>query len=168
MKRIAILGALFVFCFAVRASAQEIQRAELLWFGNYTAAEVRSVEDPTSPTGKRLLSKGVKGPTANSDRIAIVRGDVRFGFGYRLIGSPNGRLVKTIHIYRFPGNGIRGPSGALQQSTTTVREDEIGDTGHIGWRMDGNEPKEYEGVWTLQIWSEQKLLLEQKFTLYRP
>lgn len=168
MKRVAILAALLAAAFAIAAEGQEIQRAELLWFGNYTATEVQTIEDPASPTGRRLISKGVKGPATNSDRIAIVRGDTRFGFGYRLVGAQNGKSAKVIHIFRFPGNGIPGSGGALQQSTTVVGEDEIGSVGHIGWRMDGNEPKEYEGVWTLQIWSEERLLLERKFTLYRP
>ncbi len=157
-----------ILAFQLPAESQEGLRAELIWFGNYTTGEIKVIDDPTSPTGKRHLSTGIKGPPANSDRIAIVRGENNFGFGYRLSAVKAGSTVRTIHIFRFPGDGIPGQDGKLQPSTTVSGQDNVGEDVHIGWRMNGLEPKEYEGVWTLQVWSEQRLLLERKFTLYRP
>lgn len=168
MKRISLIAAILAAACCSPAQGQQNLRAQLLWFGNYTTGEVKSYDDPTSPTGKRLLSSGVRGPATNSDRVAIVPGDYGFGFGFRLGGAPNGTRVRTIHIYRFPPPGIRGKDGTLQQSTTVSGEEVVGQTLHIGWRMNGQEPKEYEGVWTLQVWSEHRLLLERSFTLYRP
>lgn len=167
MKRIAIALLFLAFSFGFRADAQEGLQAELLWFGTYTSGEVKAIDDPTSPTGKKHVSTGIKGPAANSDRIAIVRGETSFGFGYRLTGTQQ-RTVRIIHIFRFPGKGIPDKNGRLQESTTVSDQDDVGQPAHIGWRMNGLEPKEYEGVWTLQVWSEQRLLLERKFTLYRP
>lgn len=168
MKRI-ILIATFLLSWALPAAAQESLRAEMIWFGNYTSGELKTVDDPNSPTGKKHFSTGTKGPAVNSDRILIApSGVTAFGFGYRLSGVPNGTNVRTIHIIRFPGKGVPGRDGTLQETSTIDDKDTVGQDAHIGWRMSGSEPKEYEGVWTFQVWSEQKLLLERKFTVYRP
>ena len=168
MKRL-ILAATLLLSMGLVATAQESLRAEMIWFGNYTSGELRSVDDPNSPTGKKHFSTGTKGPAVSSERIAIApSGITSFGFGYRLSGVPNGTNVRTIHIIRFPGKGVPGKDGSLQETSTVADSDTVGQDAHIGWRMNGSEPKEYEGVWTLQLWSEQRLLLERKFTVYRP
>jgi hypothetical protein len=169
MKRFAFAATLAALVFSANVSAQESLRAEMIWFGNYTAGEVKSFDDPNSPTGKKHFSTGTKGPAANSDRIAIApNGITSFGFGYRLSGVPNGTNVRTIHIIRFPGKGVPGRDGGLQETSTIADSDTAGQDVHIGWRMNSDSSKEYEGVWTFQVWSEQKLLLERKFTVYRP
>ncbi len=151
------------------ASGQESLRAEMLWFGPYTSGEVKSIDDPNSPTGKHHFSTGNKGPATNSDRIAIAPDRLTsFGFGYQLSGIAKGTKVRTIHIVHFPGKGVPGKDGGLQATSTLPGDDVVGNESHIGWRMNGKEPKEYEGVWTFQVWSEQRLLLERKFTVYRP
>lgn len=168
MKRIILAIALMLSITAL-ATAQESLRAEMIWFGNYTSGELKSLDDPSSPTGKKHFSTGTKGPAANSDRIAIAQsGITSFGFGYRLFGVANGTNVRTIHVIRFPGKGVPGKDGSLQETSTIADSDTVGQDAHIGWRMNGREPKEYEGLWTLQVWSEQRLLLERKFTVYRP
>jgi hypothetical protein len=161
---------IFIFLlFGQQAGAQESMRARMVWFGHYTSGELKSVDDPNSPTGKHHFSTGTKGPATNTDRIAIApTGITSFGFGYQLSGVPNGTSVRTIHIVRFPGNGVPGKDGQLQQTSTLSGSDIVGNEAHIGWRMNGKEPKEYEGVWTFQVWSEQRLLLEHKFTVHRP
>lgn len=166
--KLIFVAATFLLSIALPASAQESLRAEMIWYGLYTSGDLRSVDDPSSPTGKKHFSTGVKGPAVNSDRIAIApSGITSFGFGYRLSGVPNGTNVRTIHIIRFPGKGVPARGGGLQETSTTVDQDTVGQDVHIGWRLNGSESKEYEGVWTLQVWSEQKLLLERKFTIYR-
>jgi|GEM_PF-4049410 len=168
MKRI-ILTATFLLSMAAAAVPQESLRAEMIWYGLYTSGELKSVDDPSSPTGKKHFSTGTKGPAVNSDRIAIApSGITSFGFGYRLSGVANGTNVRTIHVVRFPGKGVPGRDGGLQETSTIADSDTVGQDAHIGWRMNGKEPKEYEGVWIFQVWSEQRLLLERRFTVYRP
>ncbi|MBY0531305.1 MAG: hypothetical protein K2P86_04975 [Xanthobacteraceae bacterium] len=162
----AVAFSLSIFSFTTEA--QESLRAQEVWFGHYTSGELKSIDDPNSPTGKHHFSSNTRGPAQNLDRIAIKPdGLTSFGFGYQLTGVPKGTRVRTIHIIRFPGKGVPGRDGRLQETSTLPGEDVVGDEAHIGWRMNGKEPKEYEGVWTFQVWSEQRLLLERRFTVYR-
>ena len=168
MKRIIFAAALALVIFGVKAGAQESLRAQEVWFGHYTSGELRSVDDPNSPTGKSHFSTETKGPAQNMDRIAIApSGITSFGIGYRLSGVANGTSVRTIHVVRFPGKGVPGKDGRLQETSTLSGDDIVGNEVHIGWRMNSDSAKEYEGVWTMQVWSEQRLLLERKFTVYR-
>jgi hypothetical protein len=168
MKKLSLAVALVLLVLGYRAESQEALRAQLLWYGLYTSGELRTVDDPNSPTGKSHFSNSVKGPPANSDRIEILaNGPTQFGVGSRLTGVSNGTRVRTIHVIRFPGKGVPGKDGRLLETSTLPGEDTVGQDVHIGWRMNGLEPKEYEGEWTFQVWSEQRLLLERRFTVYR-
>lgn len=160
----SVFAALLFFAFAAGASAQSGVRAELLWYGLYTAGETKSFDDPTSPTGKRHESTGIQGPRVSDDRIALGE-EVRFGFGYVIRDGRRGDKVRTRHIYRHPA--IPGRDGKLQRTTTIDGEDEVGVNSHIGWRLGGQEARDYEGEWTLEVWSGNRKLLSQRFTLYR-
>lgn len=167
----AFVLALFtvVMTFAVPAQAQNARAtgAQILWYGVYEVGKTEEVKDPASATGTRFISSGVRRIGENTDRIAI-RKDVRFGFAYKLSGSPSNGSAKITHFRKFPPPGLDDGSG--RKSLTEERNFNFGIS-----RTDlftafnlGDTEGMPEGVWVFRVVHQGRILAEKSFTLHRP
>ena len=149
------------------ALAQEgtVTRAEMLWYGVYTVGQTREEKDPTSVTGTRLVSGGIVGPVTNSDRIAIAA-NIRYGFGYRLVGSPSSAIVPIVHVTHSPEDvlDVTGKPTRVGKLNYNLGINQSGL--FIGLKMDGASTT--PGVYALQVWHKNRKLLEKNFTIYKP
>lgn len=150
------------------AHAQQVERADVAWAGIYRVGTVREVEDPTSPTGRRLISAGAELVTETS-RIPASIG-TRLGVGFVLRGSPPGQVVPYHVAWRYPPRGLTNP----ERRTTTYE-----------WKSPpyscaleratcfGGYPLTHAwelvpGTWTIEIWADGKKLIEKSFEVFEP
>ena len=151
-----------------RAQTATVTGVEITWYGVYQAEQVKKVEEPGALSGTRRISRNVIPPSVNSDRIAIAD-NTRFGFGFRLIGAPDGAQVKLKIMQRMP------PPGAL--NVVTGRRTRLGEveanakigapTLFTGWLI-GKAASAPAGEWTFEVWYEGRKLAGKTFTLYQP
>lgn len=156
------------FCFALflaatPASAQNIGAKEL-WYGLYTVEDVRSVDDPSVPRGQRRVGGTIKRPEVNSARIPHVPGSY-FGFGYVLTGAPSSEGIPIRHVQLIPPPGITDNNGKVHDRFQGAYTLNTGRDLFIGVSMGRHT---LPGTWTLQVWHQDRLLLERKFEIYQP
>jgi hypothetical protein len=143
------------------ASAQKLS-ARLEWFGIYT---VTTKPDPNDASARRPVNAPLQGE--KTDKIPGKEG-VRFGFSYILSGEKKGTKITVKHVYRLPGNGMPTPGGN-RAMIEQARDDIVGEPVLIGWSFVG-APQEniVAGEWSLEVWRENKKLVEKKFTISSP
>ena len=97
----------------------------------------------------------------------VVRG-VRFGFQYRLVGSPPGRDVRLRGVWQIPAPGITNPvNGNIYRESARDFTALIGDTQIHGYGFD--HPWEIvEGEWVLEIWHDRRLLASRTYLVGPP
>jgi hypothetical protein len=166
---LGLLAALLLFNHQTLAQTAVVTGARMTWYGIYTVGKTTIVKDPTSATGTKAISSGISPPSTNVDRIPL-NADTHFGFGYELIGGPANALVALKYVTKFP------PPGILDASTgqlKLVKQNTYAGLG-IG-RKDlfcGEYFGEYKnppaGTWTLQVWYDDRMLLEKSFTVGKP
>jgi hypothetical protein len=157
----AVLLALVALPLLRPAHAQNVS-ARVEWYGVYTVSDSKSVEDPRSPTGVRVISTPIP-PTSNSDRIPG-RDDVRFGLSYVLSGV-RGQDVTIRRVFRFPGDGM--PNVTTGEKTRTyedTRTYNIGEPVLMGWSFVGASPAQIPlGEWSLEVWLGNQMVVGRRF-----
>jgi hypothetical protein len=141
--------------------------ARVEWYGTYAVSDSKSVDDPHSPTGHRLISTPIA-PTSNTDRIPG-RDGVRFGLSYVLSGN-DGQNVKVRRVFRFPGDGMPSAStGTKTMSYEDMQTYGVGDPVLMGWSFEGAPPERILlGEWLLEVWVGDQKLVSKRFTVDPP
>ncbi|MBM3622638.1 MAG: DUF3859 domain-containing protein [Alphaproteobacteria bacterium] len=165
---LAALAALAMVFVAGGASAQvgKLDRLEVIQSGLYSANVARRDSSPGTPTGKASI---VDKPSFYSDESRVpAQLGVRFGFQYRLIGSPQGREARLRGVWHIPAPGITNPvSGNIYRQSARDFTALIGDTQIHGYGFD--QPWEIvEGEWVLEIWHNERLLASRSFVVGKP
>jgi len=146
--------------------AARIDRLELIELGSYVARETGATAAPGSPTGDVKQQSDIRF-VDNSARIPA-RVGVNFGIRFRSFGGPEGATVSLRSVWRIPDPGIRNPKTAnLYRQSLTDFTTRIGSAHLQGYGFD----QAWEiatGTWVLEIWSGDRKLLEQSFTVYKP
>jgi hypothetical protein len=169
-RRIVVLFAVVVSASVARgqsptassAPAVRIDRIEIVEKGLYRVEVKEQVEDPNVLSGHRYIhSKGEL--TESTSTIPAVSG-TQFGFRYLVNGEPKGAKVAIRIVARYPEGGRQNPN-----TGKVALKDEFPQTATIGgppnffffnmkWGM-------VPGVWTIEVWCQDRKLAEQKFTL---
>lgn len=98
--------------------------------------------------------------------IPAVKG-TQFGFRYVVVGEPKSAKVPTRIVAHYPEGGRQNPNnGKIALKDEFPQTATIGGTPNLfffnmGWGM-------VPGVWTIEVWSQDRKLAEQKFTLVQP
>mgnify|MGYP001422915668 CR=1 FL=1 len=166
-RLLGILAALALFDVA-GASAQQgkLDRIEIIQSGLYTASVARRDSALGTPTGKAML---VDSPSFYSEETRVpAQMGVRFGFQYRLVGSPAGREVPLRAVWQIPAPGITNPvNGNIYRESARDFTALIGDTQVHGYGFD--HPWEIvEGEWVLEIWHGKRRLASRSFVVQPP
>jgi hypothetical protein len=123
----------------------------------------------------RQASEAVTGTTNELANVKLVsstttvpaRIGTRFGFRYRVVGSPDGASVKMTVIIHFPGAGLHNPkTGQLISSDVTSWTRNIGAVTYSGYGFD-EEWELVPGTWTYEILYEGRKIAEQSFTVVK-
>lgn len=144
--------------------AARIDRVEIVEKGLYRIEFKEKIEDPTTLGGYRYVH--AKGELIKDTATIPAVNGTQFGFRYVVSGEPKGAKVSTRIVAHYPEGGRTNPA-----TGKTATKDEFPQTPTIGapilfffnmiW---GNVP----GVWTIEVWSQDRKLAEQKFTLVQP
>jgi hypothetical protein len=137
--------------------------------GTYKAQSV------SAPGGAGQLSPtGTIGTASNwhfVSKTSEVAGEVgtQFGIEFRLEGNPVGDTVTLHMVLKFPRQGIRNPNTGATMHTAdiTFPDLKIGALCLLGYGFD-NAWEIVPGVWTEQIWYQNRMLAERTFTVSKP
>jgi hypothetical protein len=99
---------------------------------------------------------------------AEVRGEVgtEFGIEFRIDGTPTGQGVTLHLVLIFPPQGLRNPNNGeiMHNSKIAFPDMKIGDLSLVGYGFD-NGWEIVPGIWTEQIWYQDRMLAERSFTV---
>ena len=154
----------FFSLFATLPAWGQVRGIEITEHGIYTADVQSSTRD----------SQGVQQNISTNFRLAAgtdkipVRPGVRFGLLYKVVGSPGGGTVSLKKVVVYPPGGLNSPAKPqpITRSETTLSP-KIGEIAYTGYRLD--DPWELvRGLWTIELWYNDRKLAEQRFTLVAP
>ena len=93
----------------------------------------------------------------------------QFGIEFPIDGSPVGNSVTLRRVLNFPPQGLRNPSTSDMMHTARIAFPnlKIGALCLLGYGFD-NVWEIVPGVWTEQIWYQDRMLAEQTFTVTKP
>jgi len=144
--------------------AARVDRVEIVEKGLYKVQLNERVDDPSTLSGGRYVhSKG----ELIQDTETIPAAPSQFGFRYVVSGEPKGSKVPIRIVAHYPEGGRTNPNNGK-----TATKDEFPQTATLGggpvffffnmkWGI-------VPGVWTIEVWSQDRKLAEQKFTLVKP
>jgi Domain of unknown function (DUF3859) len=132
------------------------------------------------PIGQRAERAGQLSPTGTvgtasnwhfvSDSTDVA-GQVgtQFGIEFRIDGNPVGEGVTLHLVLNFPPQGIRNPNTGDMMHTANIAFPnlKIGAICLLGYGFD-NAWEIVPGVWTEQIWYQDRMLAERTFTVSKP
>jgi hypothetical protein len=165
MVRFLSALALFAFC-STMAAAQEVQSVEVYEFGTYEA-NGSSFTQSESPQGIRI--EGHDGYThLETTRTVAAHLGARFGFRYRVFGTAPGVYAPLKMVWKFPPPGIVGsdPTHPVQQEI--VEFDATSNDSYVITMSLESISDLVPGTWTLEIWSGDNKLTEQRFEVLAP
>jgi len=92
----------------------------------------------------------------------------QFGIEFRLDGAPAGDAVTLYAAFTFPPQGIRNPNtGAVMRTAKIAFPNvKIGALSLFGYGFD-NDWEIVPGVWTEQIWYQDRMLAERSFRVLK-
>ena len=156
MRYVAILLlALFTASGAARAQNANVQGLQIISYGIYTADVVS-----TQPNHKELNNVRL----AVSTQTVPAQLGVLFGFRYKITGIPAGAPVRVREVTFYPPGGAHPPGkdvSAGVQVDLAVPIDVV-----RGKYYSFDEPWELiPGTWTFEVWSGDRKLVEQSFTV---
>ena len=165
MVRIWLVSAFLALATGV-ASAQDIQRVDVYEFGTYVA-NGPSYTHPPSSHGIRI--EGHDGYThLETTRTVAARLGARFGFRYRVFGTPPGVYAPLRMVWKFPPPGIVGNDPAHPVQQEIVQFDATSNDNYVFTMSLESVSDLVPGIWTLEIWSGDKKLTEQDFEVVAP
>lgn len=164
MRLLLLLSSLLLLALlpeSATAQTPQIERAEILDYGIYTARTMSRVPAPREPTGLLGVARSIR-HIETTQTIPAKRG-LRFGLRYRLTGVPAGKVVPLDVDVIFPFPGLRKPSAqqASGQSHYVSRR-RIGQISYIDYHFE-HDWEEVPGPWTMQISYQGRKLVEQQF-----
>jgi hypothetical protein len=139
-----------------------VDRIDIVEKGLYRVEVKKEIEDPNTLSGHRVVGSKAE-HLQDTETIPAVSG-TQFGFRYVVTGAPKGAKVPTRIVAIYPEGGRQNPSNGK-----IALRDEFPQTATIGggtqffffnlkWGL-------VPGVWTIQVWCQDRKLTEQKFTL---
>jgi hypothetical protein len=159
-----VVAALALTCLASAANAGQprVDGVEVVEVGVFEATTVKK-EFADTPSGVVLLQKDIRLTQSTTD--VCPKPGVMFGLRYAVAGEPRGAPVEIVVRVVFPGAGLRYPGSrkrekyAEQAYTRDIGAVRIADY-TIGGDWDA-----LPGHWSIQFWSDGRLIGEQGFDL---
>ncbi len=150
---------------ASHAQTARLDRIDILEAGIYRVEKTLSITDPAVPSGTRQQLAGSKLIKATTTIPAVI--GTRFGFRFKLVGEPAGAPVAVKWILRFPPPGIRDTRNQLQSSYEENIASAIGTEEYRDALFD--DPGDLlPGTWSMEVWSGNRKMAEQRFTVVKP
>jgi Domain of unknown function (DUF3859) len=165
MARFFLALVLLVFA-AGTAGAQQTQRVEVYEFGTYAANGLSYAQ---APSGQGIKIEGHDGYThLETTRTISAQLGARFGFRYRVVGTPPGVYAPLKMVWKFPPPGIIGSDPSHPVQLEIVEFDAAANDNYVITMSLESLSDLVAGTWTLEIWSGDEKLTEQNFEVLAP
>lgn len=142
--------------------AGQLERAQILWAGTYTAQIVGTVEQPATAMGKANKLGSIR----KLETTTTVRGKLgtSFGFEYALVGAPAGAQAAIEIVVVLPEPGLLNPVSGKRTRRERWRPSPslLGGATIAGYQFE-MDWEIVPGRWTFQIWQNDRKLGEQSF-----
>lgn len=166
MRTAAASLLLMVAPLGVWGSSLSIDRANIANPGIYALKIERSVGDASLAGRSRYVVTGIR--KIRSTTSIPARICTSFGFEYVIVGAPPNVEVPIKMVTKFPSGGLTNPQ---TQETTyrheTVVNRTVGKTHFRSYTLESLWEL-VPGVWTFELWYQNRKLGEQSFTLSVP
>jgi Domain of unknown function (DUF3859) len=153
----------------VVAPAATVSGVTIINAGTYTAKSTSAPSragqfSPTGTIGTATNWHFVSTATEVPGQIGT-----QFGIEFRIDGSPAGDGVTLHLVLNFPPQGLRNPNTGDMMHTAKIAFPnlKIGALCLLGYGFD-NAWEIVPGVWTEQIWYQDRMLAERTFTVSKP
>ena len=153
----------------VVAPAATVSGVTVVNVGTYTAKSISAPSragqlSPTSTIGTASNWHFVSNGTEVPGQVGT-----QFGIEFRIDGSPVGDAVTLHLVLNFPPQGLRNPNTGDMMHTAKIAFPnlKIGALCLLGYGFD-NAWEIVPGVWTEQIWYQDRMLAERTFTVTKP
>jgi hypothetical protein len=134
--------------------------------GTYTAATTSAAarSGQQSPTGTVGTDVNWQFMSTSPDVLGEVGAE--FGIEFRIDGKPAGEGITLYLAITFPSQGIRNPNtgDVMHNAKIAFPNMKIGELSVLGYGFD-NKWEIVPGEWTLQIWYQDRMLVERSFTV---
>lgn len=127
----------------------------------------RLVQDPDAGTGKVIRGSTLEFLEGDTQRIPLRKG-VRFGYRYWLKLPPDESRPVLKRVLIHPEMTLPDGSKVSQSERMITKKATHGIVTAIDAYALIEDYELVQGVWTFQLWYQDKLLVEQTFTTYRP
>jgi hypothetical protein len=159
---IAAWSALGLSCCPAGAQAVRVDGIRLVDVGAYSV-ESSQPEKAETPTGAIHWNTGVR--LIDRSTTICPRPGSMFGMRYVVEGAPLGAEVQIRVVVRFPAPGMRNPhTGQTSMLAEHSFSRNIGATRFTNYAI-GEDWEAVPGVWAIELWRQNRKLLEQDFTL---
>ena len=158
------LASLALTCLANAATAAptHVSGLRVVEVGVFEATTVQKIPADT-PSGVVLLQKDVR--LAQSTTEICPRSGVVFGLRYAVEGAPQGAPVAIVVRVNFPGAGVRYPgSRKRERYAEQAYSRDIGAVRFADYAIGGYWDA-LPGHWSIQFWTDGRLIGEQGFDL---
>jgi hypothetical protein len=137
--------------------------------GTYTAQSLSapSRAGQLSPTG--TIGSAVNWHFVSDATDVPAQVGTQFGIEFRIDGKPVGDGVTLHLVLNFPPQGIRNPNTGdlMHKANIAFPNVKIGALSLLGYGFD-SAWEIVPGVWTEQIWYQDRMLAERSFTISKP
>ena len=134
--------------------------------GTYTGQSISAPASAgqLSPTG--TIGTAVNWQFVSSGQDVVGKVGTQFGIEFRIDGAPAGESVTLHLVLAFPPQGIRNPNTGdmMHAANIAFPNMKIGTLCVLGYGFD-NAWEIVPGVWTEQIWYQDRMLAERSFTV---
>jgi len=153
-----------LLCAVCSAQAPQLTRIDVTEVGIYSADQTQTGPSSADGIPQRTVANV---HLLQRTRIIPLRRGVHFGIRYSIVGSPVDTPVKLRMVTLYPPGGLHNPAATapIQRSEFAVTR-KIG-TGYSSWHGIGLDFDWalVPGNWTLEIWSGDRRLVSEVFTL---
>jgi hypothetical protein len=148
---------------AAYAQTPYVERIEITEFGIYTVDREIKGRDSYGVT----LGIGTNVQHRETKKNFPAQIGTSFGFGYAVIGKPDGAAVNLRRVVVFPPPGLQSfPGKRVPRHESTV-EATIGQTNHNLYSLEDSFEL-VPGIWTVELWYGNRKLATQSFILEKP
>lgn len=139
----------------------------LRWQGTYTATPSARVVIGSNDISKRTTTIEGFTPIAETSHVKAALG-TNFGISYTFDAPPPRIFTNYRIVWKFPDGGyVHGYSGKRVYSNIRDRTCKIGVECIAGWTFD-NPWEQVEGIWTVELWLNDKMEISRSFEVVLP
>lgn len=161
-----IIAVTLLLCMHCSAQTPQIARVDVTEFGVYSMDRKEAGSNSVDGVPQRTV---MNVRLVQQTRIVPLRKGVHFGFRYSIVGSPDAAPVQLRMVTLYPPGGLHNPAAhtPIQRSEFAVtRKIGTGYSSYHGVALDFDWAL-VPGDWTLEIWSGDRRLTSEVFTLVK-